>query len=229
MVPYMSFGDRDVPDSFKNYVSHNLSGNFLFLAPELAEHATITYESPSKVNIIAVDFPFGKSSMTVSFDPGPSGDPAFILDLETHEEYLPGETLYISSSGFLYLVRKSNEYFEKRLKYSLSGGTLKEIRQPFYQVDLQCETSTPLFMYEEPCNKGNVIATLPQGTLVHILVMENTEHGCPSDIVPDNEMRDPVESYLVATPFGLVGWVASSGGYVERPGKPLGCLRFFGD
>jgi hypothetical protein len=59
--------------------------------------------------------------------------------------------------------------------------------------------------------------------------MENAEDGCPADIIPDNKIRDPVNSYLVTTPFGLVGWVASSGGYVERPGKPLSCLRFLGD
>ncbi len=229
MYPCLSFGEQPIPDSFKQYVAYTLGWNSVFLDPELAEKADIIYESGSKETIQAIDFPLGNYSVSVSFDPGPSDDPAFVLDFGAGEEYLLGKTLYISSSGSLYLVRRLNDYFEKRLKYRLSDGTLEEIQQPFYQVDLQCETSTPLSMYERPCNDGNVIATLPQGASVHILVMKNDEKGCPADIIPDNELRDPVNSYLVSTPFGLVGWVASSGGFDDRPGKPLGCLLFLGD
>jgi hypothetical protein len=228
MLPLASFGDQDVPDSFKDYVSYRLEWNTLLLAPELARKAEITYAPSSTEVVTSVSFPLAGSTVTVSFDPGPSDDPAFVINFGDSEEYLGGEKLYISSSGLLYLVRKSNELFEKRLKLSLSDGTLEEVPQPFYRVDQLCETSTPLRMYDGRCSQGNLIATLPKGATVRVLLMENAK-GCPANVVPDNELQDPVNNYLVATPFGLVGWVASSGGDITRPGKPLGCLQFFGD
>jgi hypothetical protein len=227
----MSFGGQNIPDSFKNYISYEIGDNSVFLHPALAKKAKIVKESEKDKNdISSVTFPFASDSLSISFDPGPSGDPTFVITFKGKEEYLGGEKLYVSSSGSLYLVRKSNEYFEKKLKFRFSGGKLKEVYQPFYLVDQKCKTSTPLSMYDGKCNKGNLIARLPKGANVYILLMEKSDRtGCPSNVVPDNEINDPVNNYLVSTPFGLVGWVASSGGYVERPGKPLGCLRFFGD
>ena len=174
LSPMQTFAG-DVPDSFKGYVAYQLGWNSLFLAPELAEKAKVVYESPSEERASTIVFPLGKTSVSMSFDPGPSEDPTFVIDLGAEQEYLMGETLYVSSSGSFYLEREMNEYFEKRLKFSISNGKLEEVRQPFYRVDRQCEASTVLRMYEGPCNQGQLIATLPKGSTVDILVMNNAE------------------------------------------------------
>jgi hypothetical protein len=224
-----SVANQDRPDSFRDYVSYKLGWNTLLLDPILANAASVKHDSAKSETIASISFTLRKIPVTVSFDPGPSDDPAFVISLGTSEEYLAGEKLYISSSGNFYLERKSNEYHEKRLKYSISRGTLVETRQPFYLIDQECEASTPVTIYTGKCNTGGKVATLPEGATVRILVVETDEEVCSSDLIADNEVEDPVDSYLVATPFGLVGWVASSAGDITRPGKPLACLQFFGD
>jgi hypothetical protein len=226
----MSFGSQAEVESFKNYVSYKLGWNLVLLDPEIVPKAKITYKSGSKEkNISNITFPLGKQTVSISFDPGPSEDPTFIITFDKTERQLGGEKLYVSSDGFFYLVKQSNEYFKKRLKYRISVGNLKEIRQPLYLIDMKCETSTSLLMFENKCNQGNLVAKLPQNTTVHILAIDNAPNNCPPGIIPDNEIGDPINNYLVTTPFGLVGWVVSTGGYLVRPGKPLGCLRFHGD
>jgi hypothetical protein len=229
MYPFYSFASQVEVDSFKDYISYKLGSNLLLIDPEIARKAKITYESGSK-EISNVSLQLGTQKVSISFSSGPSEDPTFIISLGNKEEQLGGDKLYVSSSGFLYLVKRSNEHFEKHLKYALIDGNLKEIRQPLYLVDMKCETSTSLVMYEDKCNQGNLIAQLPQNTTVHILAMDNAPIKCDTDIVPDNKIHDQINNYLVATPFGLVGWVVSTRGYLHfRPGKPLGCLRFYGD
>ncbi len=230
VCPLLSFAGQTDVDSFKKYVSYKLGSNLLLLSPEIARKAKITYESSSTgKDISSISFQLAQQKIAISFDPGPSEDPMFVINLDNTEKRLGGNKLYVSPAGFFYLVKQSNEYFEKRLKYSISDGNLKEIRQPLYLIDMQCETSTALLMYENKCNQGNLVAMLPQNTTVRILAIDNAPNSCPFDIIPDNEIHDPINTYLVSTPFGLVGWVVSTGGYLTRPGKPLGCLRFHGD
>lgn len=230
LYPFAAVGGDDVPDSFKNYIPYKLGSNLLYLHPELSEKAKIVNESSGKDSLItSIVLPFASDSLSIFYSSGPSDDPTFIIKYKDMVEYVGGEKLYISSSGFFYLVKRSNEYFKKNLKYQISDGKFKEIEQPFYLVDQECETSTSLYMYDSKCNGGNLVATLPKGTVVHILLMEKADKGCSGSVVPDNDIGDPVNNYLVSTPFGLVGWVASSGGYLTRPGKPLESLRFFGD
>lgn len=231
VLPFVSFADQSESDSFKDYVSYKIGANLLFLDPVLAKKASVIKESPSNENEYSlVSFPVaGKDAMSVKFDPGPSDDPTFVISFKGKTESLGGEKLYISSSGFLYLQREKNEHFVKKMKYSFSNGEFKEVKQPFCLVDLKCRTSATLLIYEDKCNKGNLIATLPKGSAVNILAIENIENSCPSNIIKDNETEDPVNSYLVSTPFGLMGWAVSSVGSLSRPGKPLGCLRFKGD
>jgi len=229
LLPFVLFADQSESDSFKDYVSYEIGANLLFLDPVLAEKASVIKESTSNEYAV-VSFPIaGKNAMSVKFDPGPSDDPTFVISFKGKTEFLGGEKLYISSGGFLYLQRENNEHFVKKMKYSISDGEVKEVKQPFYLVDLKCRTSAALLLYENKCNKGSLIARLPKGAAVNILAIENIENNCPSNIIKDNETGDPVNSYLVSTPFGLVGWAVSSVGSLSRPGKPIECLRFKGD
>jgi hypothetical protein len=228
IYPNILQGQQLKPDSFKNYISYESGFNILYLDPLLANKSKIEKDSTDE-NAPVIIFPFKNGIMSVAFDPGLSEDPAFIVKYKKMKKDLGGETLYVSSSGFLYLVRHSNEYFQKRLKYIISDGIFKEIDQPFYLVNTPCIVSTPLQMYTEKDNSGSLVAKLPKESVVYVLLMDNSEYTCPPGLIPNNEIGDPVNNYLVSTSFGLVGWVVSTGGYLSRPGKPLGCLRFLGD
>lgn len=224
--------DLDV-SSFKDYVLYRMDDIELYLDPGIARVAKTSNGpfSDLKGNAIpSVTFPYlGKATLVVEYSPGPSDDPTFIITYKGNTEYLGGEKLYISGNGFLYLARYSNECYPKKLKYSLLDGRIKEVAQPMYLIDQDCTTSTDLVLYEKVCNKGKAIATIPKGTSVHIIAADNEHRVCSSIKVADNDIGDQVNNYLVSTPFGLIGWVASSCGYLARPGRPLSCLRYYGD
>ncbi len=220
-MPNSLLAKQPEPDSFKDYISFKLGSNLLFLDPELSRTAKKTDDM--------ISFKFGKSIMTVSFNPGPSEDPAFDIKYNKIYETLDGQKLYISSSGSLYIVNDMNLCFERRLKYIISNDKLTEIKQPYYLVNKECEASTTLQMFEMKCNQGKLIAQLPKGSTLRILLMEDIRDSCPSIVIEGKESTDQVNNYLVTTPFGLVGWVSSSCGYYDRPGIPLGCLRLTGD
>lgn len=230
LFPVIALGAEDIPDSFQGYVPYALGPSSLFLAPELAEAAEMLEgEDPQNGNTAAVVFPLGSDSVSISFDPGPSEDPTFVIEHAGRLDELGGEQLFVSSTGNVYLVRRSNELFEKRLKYRISDGRLEEVPQPFYLAAQDCEASATVRIYDRKCNQGNLIATLPKGASVRLLLLEGGEEICPESLAPGGEASGPLQSYLVSTPFGLVGWVASSGGHLDQPGSPLGCLRFQGD
>jgi hypothetical protein len=185
--------------------------------------------TPSSDYILNINFELGNSSVSISFKPDPDDNPAFLIKINSDVTPLHGEKLYVSSAGHLYLSNEFNAFIEKKLKYTISDGKLKEVRQPFYFIDMNCETSAPLLIYENKCNQGNLIARIPRKSFVRILAVENVPSNCRKNIIPDNKVGDSINSYLVSTPFGLVGWAVSSSGYLERPGNPLGCLRHNGN
>lgn len=222
------------PESFKDYVPYTLSrrtGNTLFLAPDLSAKAT-PVESETKGVYSEVRFEVDGSTFRISFDPGPSEDPSFVIESERLENraLINGTILYVSSSGAFYSVGRINELFETRRKFTLRQMQLEEVTQPFLLVGKTCSTTGPAEVYSDRCDQGRLIATLPKGMSVHVLLMENGPSACPRDPVPGEEdVGDPVFDFLVSTPFGLVGWVSSTCGHLARPGYPLGCIRFLGD
>lgn len=214
------------PSSFQGYVPYAIEhepgfgrGNILFLSTELSTSSEI-FRTSSKQKNYNVRFPIGKSMFSIQFDEGPSSDPGFLISSPALDKptVLRGEILYVSTTGFFYITSRTNEDFTVKRKYQLKGRNLKEITQAFYLVDMQCTTSELLVMYEKRCGKGNVIAKIPEGMNVQVL-LNDPESGCKDG-----------EQYLVATSFGLVGWVSSEAGYMHfRKGKPLSCLNYIGD
>jgi hypothetical protein len=223
-------GSENEIASFKNYIKYKIGDNVLYLAPELSKNAKIMKDTMNPIEgSVEVKFVINKNKVHIRFSPGESDDQTFVVSYNDQKKYLEGEELYISSNGTFYLIRETNEDFKKRLKLIFQDDQLIEVAQPFYLVDLKCEASTDFRIYDKKCNSGEVIATIPKGTTVNILLVENDSVGCSDKIIKGNTNLDPVKNYLVATPFGLVGWVASSTGYLSRPGNPLSCITFHGD
>lgn len=223
-MPMTSSGNLLEIDSFKNYTSYRLGDNALFLDPSIVKVTTIAYGSLKDV-YSKITFQVGNPAISISIEPETEDDPAFVVKIDGNVKRLSGSRLYISSAGYFYLANQADTSFDKKQKYEITSGTLKEVRQPFYLIDMSCETSAPLSIYEGKCNKGHLIAKIPEKSSVRIIAVENIANTCPQNILPHNDAGDPIDSYLVSTPFGLVGWAVSTSGYFERPGKPLGCLR----
>lgn len=222
--------EMEIPGPFSNYQAYELVDNTLYLAPDLAKNATqVERPSDNGYTIPTITFPLASTTLSITYDPGPSDDPTFVIQFKEGIEYLGGEKLYISANGDFYLVRRSGESFEKKLKFRISGETLQEVVQPYYLVDQEYKTTAPLFIYDNKCNTGNLVTRLPIGTSVKILLAEINDHGCESAIFSGSSIHTPVNNFLISTPFGLIGWVASSIGDMDHPGKPLGCIRFQGD
>lgn len=140
----------------------------------------------------------------VTFDPGPSGDPEFIIS-EIRENKgqklisLRGEELIIPGNGVLYTSGSADMMFETRKKFLLHDGVIKEVKQPFYYVGLKTKLKRSIDLFSEPTNK-QIIAHLPEGSRVEVLI---------------NKEND----YLIKTPFGLVGWLKINDG--EQCGSEL--------
>jgi hypothetical protein len=220
------------PESFRNYVPYAVdyakgygAGSFLFLAPGLAAKATMFKQDPDAAGY-SVAFHLNGAGYVISYDAGPSEDPGFTISSEQLKEpvVLSGEILFVSGSGGFYVSDRSDQNYTVKLKYMLVKGTLQETKQPYYYVNLDCKTSAVLVMYSEPCNKGHVVASIPSGESVKVLLNETTAH-CEGGS-SSGQMSD---QYLVATSFGLIGWTTSTSGYIQNVGKPLSCLSFDGD
>lgn len=223
-----------VPSSFQRYVPYVLgdydASGTVYLAPELSGDARTTASGvPDTYLVLSVTLP-NAAVIELEFDPGPSEDPAFVTRINGSEAAsIGGRVLYVSAAGALYSITNSNDYFERARKFRIVGNAVEEVVQPFYLVDNVCVTSTVLTMYTGRCDTGQPVATLPRDSEVRVLLAEFGEASCNGGTISDNTTGDPVMAFLVVTPFGLTGWVASTAGYLDRPGRPLSCIVFHGD
>lgn len=214
------------PPSFQGYVPYAIAyepgfgrGNILFLSPELSASAELFRTTPKQKNY-DVRFSIGRTLFTIKYDDGPSSDPGFLISSAAlgKATILRGKILYVSTPGSFYVTARTNEDYMVNRKYVIQNKALSEIRQAFYLVDLQCTTSDLLVIYEKKCGKGNIVAKIPKGMSVRVL-LNDIESSCSEG-----------EQYLVSTAFGLVGWVSSEAGYMHfKKGKPLSCLNYIGD
>lgn len=232
MMPALA--EHGVPSSFQDYVPYLLGDEFefgtVYLAPELSSVTRVEVSDAPDIYRTLQTITSGNHAIEIGFDPGPSEDPVFVIRLNGVEAgAVDGTVLYVSAMGILYSKTGSNEYFEKARKFRIVGKVIEEVVQPFYLVDSTCRTSAILTMYTERCNKGQQVATLPSDSEVRVLLAEYGEAMCDKVKIDGNDNDDPVMAFLVATPFGLTGWVVSAGGYLDRPGRPLACITFRGD
>ncbi len=142
----------------------------------------------------------------IAFDPGPSDDPSYlILDATQTQTQIPkvlaslwALNMVLPANGMLYTSGHSNTMYDKHYKYELKGDTIVEVKQPFYYIGLESELYKPFTLYADREQK-QAIAQLPKGSKITVVLAEE---------YPNPDMPDyPKERFLLASPFGLTGWV----------------------
>jgi len=174
----------------------------------------------------------GKDTIEIGYSRGPSEDPMYGLVVHRGKKKLskivPAQSLAISSSCQFYASGHTNNSFDMRRKFVVTEKGIKETEQPLYLVNKTCATSSTAILTTEKCGKGTVVATVPKGSDIHILGSEWLKSK--GDFEQIGSCGEGKESYLVATPFGLVGWVENTSGDIyDHPGQPLSCIYVMGD
>jgi hypothetical protein len=234
---------------FRGYVRFKVGWNDLYLDPLIVAGMDRPQKAMPEIfhNILvfinplwaarppeSLDFPLGNATCKVGFDNGPSDDPSFWVkqvsgsdSIRSRAAFLPGEKMYVSAKGEFHVENRNGQCFLHKRKYEFRDGEFCELAQPFYLINRNTRTSSDLLMYEHKGNQGRVMAKVPKGSSVRVLLKENS-------LGEDN--------YLVANGHGLVGWVVSTcgsnphnsgpldlGSLFPTPGDPLSILVFEGD
>ena len=165
--------------------------------------------------------------LEIGFDAGPSEDPAYFVTVRRGKQSskfheISGSDLTINARCDLFAVSDTNLDYVHHDKFEIHGMELTRIPQPFYLIDTTCEANGVVQLTSEPCGMGEPVAVLPDKSPVRILL---AGQECGQVAAPGT---GPKIAYLVATPFGLVGWVENEQGWVDA-GKPLSCMRYLGD
>ncbi|NLX67361.1 MAG: hypothetical protein GXZ19_11470 [Bacteroidales bacterium] len=150
---------------------------------------------------------YKNSSMTdfvhILYAEGPSADPAFaITDRDNNllwSEF--AEEMCINTAGVIYLSGNMNKMFNQRMKFQFKSGKVTELKQPYYFVDVKGKLLKPVKLYSGKENQGELIATLPVGYEIEILLAEADP---PFD---EDGYQEQMTNYLARTAFGLVGWL----------------------
>jgi len=229
--------DREVPKPFRSYNKVGINGHSLLVDPQL-NFRMIKNDQKHEENfgwefgdeLIQVNC--GKYSVEIGFSNGPSDDPNYEIIITSGKKVLTkninAENLAVSSACHFYASGQSDNSFYMSQKFTITDKGIQETVQPFYLVNKICRTSNTATLTTERCGKGSTVASLPKGSEVQILASEWFKTDENGNKVGNCSTEK--ESYLVSTPFGLVGWVENKRGDVyEHPGEPLSCIVFHGD
>lgn len=161
----------------------------------------------------------------ILYSPGMSADPQFaITDKDNNIIWSDmAEELCISSTGVIYTSGNLNRMFNQRMKFQFSNGEVREVEQPYYYVDVKGSLLKPVKLYNEKNNLGELIATLPVGYEIEVLLSE------VETAVDEYGYTEHQYNYLARTAFGLVGWLhlsEDSRYFLDPIVKGLG---FYGD
>ncbi len=142
----------------------------------------------------------GNDKYYVIFSEGPSLDPSFDfvpVGASTDKAYaiIWASALVIPSNGFVYSSNRFNNMYTEREKYLVKSEGLIEVQQPYSYVGLKSKVIKPLTLYSTPDKGSAIVAQLPKGSDVEVLLTDGKRSN-------NSEM-----SFLVKTPFGLLGWV----------------------
>ncbi len=152
-------------------------------------------------------------SMKFFFSPGPSIDPTFYVLNSNNKIVLEfmGEEMCVKSSGIIYASGNINHMFMVHEKYKIEGEKIVKVEQPFMYVGIKNKLKKNIKLYSKPNKGGTVIATLPKGYEVEVLLSSD-----------DN-------NYLVKTTFGLVGWMTIEDDEIYIFGMVIKGLGYMGD
>ncbi|HWS27008.1 MAG TPA: SH3 domain-containing protein [Xanthomonadales bacterium] len=151
---------------------------------------------------------------TLRYDDGPSCDPTYSLWPEGGDEPIGefgGDHVVVPGNGYLYVIRRSNRSFEGREKWAIEHGALVEVTQSHYYVGVSTPTLKPLSLLQQPAADSTVIANVPKGEKVLVVVQQTV---------------DGRDWYLVRTRFGLLGWTEDAAYGDERQFEDI---QFLGD
>ena len=139
----------------------------------------------------------------ILYTPGWSFDPLFgITDKNGKLIWSEGaEEMCINSNGIIYVSGNINKMFNQRMKFKLENGKVTEIKQPFYYVDVKGKLLKPVKLYSEKNNQGELVATLPAGYEIEILLADRQKEK------DENGNQKLTVIYLARTAFGLVVWL----------------------
>jgi hypothetical protein len=207
-----------LPQSFKKFQPHHLQECYMpiFLSPALNKKVFILKKNKQKY-VDKLSFNLLGEKISIKHREGAGGDNNFIVKYKNQETIFLGNVLFVSEAGYFYLQGRDNYDYDIRKKFKLTPKGIKEVKQSAYLVNLECKLSKNTILYEKKNGKGDIVARLPKGRTVKVLLHDT------------NQIEDvSSKQYLVSTPFGLVGWVSSSSGYMQTGGTPLSCLLYIG-
>jgi len=183
---------------------------FVHIDPSLIEKQTLiapkeSFESEDYIDVLSFKLKKGATEIyKLAYSPGPSVDPNFAIYPITQVNYdgaddqnIGAINIYITGNGFIYTDGHTNNMFNQRKKLEVKAGKLVEVVQPFDYVGLKTKIMKPYTLYEKRGNQGAVIATLPANSDIEVLLGYRA--------VPAEGYN--IQDFLVATPFGLVGWI----------------------
>ncbi len=142
-----------------------------------------------------------KDIYIIDYDTGPSADPHFIVYRQEDKALVQvgsflGTELIVPGDGSLYVSGEADDFFNKRRKYSLKEGALKEVVQPYYYVGLRTTNRKSIDLYSDKTYRDKV-AHLPVDSEIEVLLAsKRDEYGY---------------DYLVRSPYGLIGWIKVEG------------------
>lgn len=157
-----------------------------------------------------------KDEYIIEYNDGPSFDPSYTVSLITRNGNKPigsfaGMMVYVPGNGDIYVSNRANSMFEERKKFHLVDDKLETVKQPFFYVGIKTKANRQFTIYSTPDSKSPV-AVLPSETEIEVLLADK-------------------ESYLIKTPFGLVGWYTPDYHYHlhNRLDSPITEIFFAGD
>lgn len=249
----IAYASDEIPESFKGYKQINFHSGKEMVRSESLIYGSIYIDPQIKYQLekyppkiieggfdlkdtgLSVVFKIKDVDIGIRYTPGMSVDPTYLIKIARKEFEVVGQRLFVSSAGDFYVDGKIDHMFNAKRKYSIVGGLLAEVQQPLYWVDLVCEVNEQLILTSERCGNGDKVAVIPSGVKVNVLLAESTggydNFSKKKARFCKSEKGDSTESFLVATPFGLVGWAQTRAGGIseEHPGKPISCIKYWGD
>ncbi len=139
------------------------------------------------------------------FSPGGVGDPPIFIVFTTNGEDIrefSADNLCINSQGIIYTSKKVNKNLNIRRKFIIKGNEIEEVKQPYLYVGEKGKLLRTIKLYSSQDNQGQIVATLPKGYEVEVLLYEQ-------EFLRDVDSTKIIKYYLVRTKFGLVGWLTT--------------------
>ncbi len=133
------------------------------------------------------------TSIEFHYTEAPSDDPTFIAVYSGKiilEE--AGTTLHLKGD-ILYVEGNANSFFDKKRKFKLIDSAFQEVHQPFYHIGAKGNLNYPIEIYKDE-SYTDKIAVLPKGHNIDIILGKTGGE------------YDDLESILVKSEFGLLGW-----------------------